>query len=60
MASAYVALGNYQSAQKNYTRAIGLAPDNGAYYFNLGLLYYKSGNIEAAMGKIQRSRKNGE
>jgi tetratricopeptide (TPR) repeat protein len=51
----YAKQGNGGNAISNYENAAGIAPKDGAPHYKIGLIYTRSGNIEAAKEAFTRS-----
>lgn len=47
-------LGLYEDAQRQYTRSIELAPEEGQYYYNLATVERFLGNLDAAYAAVNR------
>ena len=54
MGLCYTKLGNFEQAEKSYTKAIKLNPLIPQTYINLSDLYYKSGDLAGAIGVLER------
>ena len=54
MGLCYTKLGNFEQAEKSYTKSIKLNPLIPQTYINLSDLYYKSGDLSGAIGVLER------
>ena len=54
MGVAYSCLGNFDQAERFYTKALELDPELAQAYINLSDLYYKAGDLPSALGTLQR------
>lgn len=54
MGLAYAKLGNFEQAEKSFTKSIKLNPLIPQTYINLSDLYYKSGDLSGAIGVLER------
>lgn len=54
MAVAYSCIGKFEQAENFFTKAIELDPQLAQAYINLSDLYYKAGDLAAAVGTLQR------
>jgi uncharacterized protein (AIM24 family) len=51
----YFRLGRYREAQEIYGELVGRQPEDAALRLNLGLVYLKTGAVEAAIGELQKA-----
>ena len=54
MGLSYTKLGNFEQAEKSFTKSIKLNPTIPQTYINLSDLYYKSGDLSGAIGVLER------
>ena len=54
MGLCYAKLGNFEQAEKSFTKSIKLNPLIPQTYINLSDLYYKSGDLSGAIGVLER------
>ena len=54
MGLCYTKLGNFEQAEKSFTKSIKLNPLIPQSYINLSDLYYKSGDLSGAIGVLER------
>jgi tetratricopeptide (TPR) repeat protein len=57
LGAAYVALGQYEDAFREYREAVRLEPGNPTYHFNLALALYKAGEPEQAIPGFEQTLK---
>lgn len=54
MGLAYAHLGDFENAEKSYTKSVKLDPTIPQTYINLSDLYYKNGDLAGAIGVLER------
>ena len=54
MGLCYTKLGNFEQAEKSFTKSIKLNPLIPQTYINLSDLYYKSGDLAGSIGVLER------
>jgi len=57
MANCYDSLGDMKKAYESLVKAQELDPQNSSIYYNLGILHYKSGNIDFAIDNFYKAAK---